>query len=80
MVCACITTITLIYGVQKLNFGIRLEYCIECAYNIGWECEYSQPVDVTCIIAEQLNWSHTQLVCTWIRHVHSMYVTNIKEK
>ena len=28
MVCDCITTITLIYGVVKLNFGIRLEYCI----------------------------------------------------
>ena len=29
MVCGCIRTITLIYGVVKLNFGIRLEYCIE---------------------------------------------------
>ena len=26
MVCGCITKITLIYGVVKLNFGIRLEY------------------------------------------------------
>ena len=29
MVCGCMRTITLIYGVVKLNFGIRLEYCIE---------------------------------------------------
>ena len=31
MVCGCTTKITLIYGVVKLNFGIRLEYCIDCA-------------------------------------------------
>ena len=30
MVCGCITTITLNYGVVNLNFGIRLEYCIDC--------------------------------------------------
>ena len=29
MVCGCITKITLIYGVVKLNFGIRLEYCTD---------------------------------------------------
>ena len=26
MVCVCVTKINLIYGVVKLNFGIRLEY------------------------------------------------------
>ena len=34
MVCGCITTITLIYGVVKLNFGIRLEYCIDCVCDL----------------------------------------------
>ena len=34
MVYGCITTITLIYGVVKLNFGIRLEYCIDCVCNL----------------------------------------------
>ena len=27
MVCGCTTKITLIHGVIKLNYGIRLEYC-----------------------------------------------------
>ena len=34
MVCGCITKITLIYGVVKLNFGIRLEYCIDCVCDL----------------------------------------------
>ena len=34
MFCGCITTITLIYGVVKLNVGIRLEYCIDCACDL----------------------------------------------
>ena len=34
VVCGCITTITLIYGVVKLNFGIRLEYCIDCVCDL----------------------------------------------
>ena len=29
-----ITTIALIYGVVKLNFGIRLEYCIDCVCDL----------------------------------------------
>ena len=29
MVCGCITTMTLVYSVPKLNFGIRLKYCID---------------------------------------------------
>ena len=34
MVFGYITTITLIYGVVKLNFGIRLEYCIDCVCDL----------------------------------------------
>ena len=34
VVCGCITTITLIYGVVKLNFGIRGEYCIDCVCDL----------------------------------------------
>ena len=34
MICVCITKITLIYGVVKLHFGIRLEYCIDCVYDL----------------------------------------------
>ena len=34
MVCGCITTKTLIYGVVKLNLGIRLEYCIDCVCDL----------------------------------------------
>ena len=34
MVCRCITKITLIFGVVKLNCGIRLEYCIDCEYDL----------------------------------------------
>ena len=36
-------------------------------------------VDVTYLITEQLNWSHTQFLCAWIGHVHSAYMRNIKE-
>ena len=34
MLCGCITTITLIYGVVKLCFGIRLECCIDCVCDL----------------------------------------------
>ena len=34
MVCSCITTRTLIYGVIKLNFGVGLEYRIDCVSNL----------------------------------------------
>ena len=34
MVCICITTITLIYDVVKLNFGISLEHCIDCVCDL----------------------------------------------
>ena len=34
MVFGYITTIALIYGVVKLNFGIRLEYCIDCVCDL----------------------------------------------
>ena len=34
MVCRCITKITLIFDVVKLNCGIRLEYCIDCEYDL----------------------------------------------
>ena len=34
MVCGCTTKITLTYGVVKLNFVIRLEYCIDCACDL----------------------------------------------
>ena len=34
MVCVCVTKINLIYGVVKLNFGIRLEYCIDCVCDL----------------------------------------------
>ena len=34
MVFGYITTITLIYSVVKLNFGIRLEYCIDCVCDL----------------------------------------------
>ena len=34
MACGCITKITLIFGVVKLNFGIRLEYCIDCVRDL----------------------------------------------
>ena len=33
---------------------------------------------LTCLITQQLNWSHTQLACAWIGHVNSVYVTNVK--
>ena len=36
-------------------------------------------VDVSYLITEQLNWSHTQFVCAWIGHVHSVDMRNIKE-
>ena len=36
-------------------------------------------VDVTYLVTQQLNWSHTQFVCAWIGHVDSVYVINIKE-
>ena len=36
-------------------------------------------MDVTCLITEQLNWSHTQFVCALIGHVHSVCLINIKE-
>ena len=36
-------------------------------------------VDLTYLITEQLNWSHTQFLCAWIGHVHSAYMRNIKE-
>ena len=38
----------------------------------------SQLVDVICLITQQLNCSHTQFVCPWIGHVHSMFVTKKK--
>ena len=68
MVCGCITKITLIYGVVKLNFGIRLEYCIDCM----WPIASSQLVDVFNCTAVKLvtytacmclNRSCTQYVC-----------------
>ena len=34
MVCGYITIITLIYGAVKINFGIRLEYCIDCVCDL----------------------------------------------
>ena len=34
MVCGCTTKITLIFDVIKLNFGIKLEYCIDCLYDL----------------------------------------------
>ena len=34
MVCGCIATITLNYGVVKLNFGIRLKYYIDCVCDL----------------------------------------------
>ena len=34
MVFGYITTKTLIYSVVKLNFGIRLEYCIDCVCDL----------------------------------------------
>ena len=33
---------------------------------------------LTCLITQQLNWSHTQLACALIGHVNSVYVTNVK--
>ena len=44
-----------------------------------WPIANSQLVDVTCLITEQLNLSHTQLVCVWMGHVYSVYVRNTKE-
>ena len=44
-----------------------------------WPFANSQLVDVICSITEQLNWSHTQFVCAWTGHAHSVYVRNIKE-
>ena len=44
-----------------------------------WPIANSELVDVTCLITEQLNWSHTQLVCVLMGHVHSAYVRNTKE-
>ena len=38
-----------------------------------WPIASARLVDVTCLIAQQLNWLHTQLVCACIGHVHSMY-------
>ena len=35
-------------------------------------------MDVASLITEQLNWSHTEFVCAWRGHVHSVYVTNTK--
>ena len=34
MVCGCITIITLIYGVVKLNFGMSLKYRIDCVFDL----------------------------------------------
>ena len=34
MVCGCILTIILIYGVVKLNFGITWEYYIDCVCDL----------------------------------------------
>ena len=34
MACGCTTKIILIDGVIKLNFGIRMEYCIDCVLQI----------------------------------------------
>ena len=31
MICGCTTKITLIHGVIKLNYRIRLEHCEDCA-------------------------------------------------
>ena len=33
---------------------------------------------MTYLIAEQLSYSHKQVVCAWIGHVPSVYVRNIK--
>ena len=33
-VCGCTTKITLIHGVIKLNYGIRLEYCKDCVCDL----------------------------------------------
>ena len=34
IVCGCTTKITLIHGVMKLNYGIRLEYCKDCVCDL----------------------------------------------
>ena len=34
MVCGCTTEITSIYGVIKLNYRIRLEYCKDCVCDL----------------------------------------------
>ena len=34
IVCGSAPKITLIYGVIKLNFEIRLEYCMDCAFDL----------------------------------------------
>ena len=34
MVCGCTTKITLIHGVIKLSYGIRLEYCKDSACDL----------------------------------------------
>ena len=57
IICGCTKKITLIYGVIKLNYGIKLEYCKDCAYGL------LQILGVTSLITQQLNWSHTQFVC-----------------
>ena len=44
-----------------------------------WPFSNSELVDVTCLIKEQLDSSHTQFACAWIGHVRSVYVRNIKE-
>ena len=43
-----------------------------------WPFANFEPVDATCLITEQLNWSHTQCVCAWIGHVYIVYVINVK--
>ena len=43
-----------------------------------WPIANSQLRDVTCLITEQLNCSHTQFACAWNGHIHSVYVRNIK--
>ena len=44
-----------------------------------WPFANYELVDVTNLITEQLNWSHTHFVCAWIGHIQSVSVRNIKE-